>query len=197
MLSKNTERKSELWLTLLFLLFLRYLSGCFFLWKVWTQESFKSRLSLIVRYHAINWRDTTDFDYEDDCRTGCRSVSHCQQQQSYSGLHSPGRPNSTYCWCFFVVSMKFLVDLCRFLQAVSIKLVYAKTATKICQQFVLQLGILVEFVILTIYYYLLYLLYISDSSSFKSFCQKCETTICTQIFATAFNPGHKWQSWIF
>ena len=149
------------------------------------RSHFKSSLSLIVRY-------TTDFDYEDDCRTGCRNISHCQQQQSYSGLHSPGRSNSTYFWCFFfVVAMKFLVDFCRFLQAVSIKHVFAKTATKICQQFLLQLGILVEFVILTICYYLLFLLYISDSSSFKSFCQKCETTICTQIFATAFNPGHK------
>ena len=35
---------------------------------------------------------------EDDYRTGCRSVSHCQQQQSYSGLRSPGRSNSTYFW---------------------------------------------------------------------------------------------------
>ena len=32
----------------------------------------------------------------DDYRTGCRNVSHCQQQQSYSGLRSPGRSNSTY-----------------------------------------------------------------------------------------------------
>ena len=27
--------------------------------------------------------------WQDDYRTGCRNVSHCQQQQSYSGLHSP------------------------------------------------------------------------------------------------------------
>ena len=40
-------------------------------------------------YNTINWRDTTHFDSEDDYRTGCRNVSHCQQQQSYSGLHSP------------------------------------------------------------------------------------------------------------
>ena len=33
-----------------------------------------------------------------DVRTGCRNVSHCQQQQSYSGLRSPGRSNSTYFW---------------------------------------------------------------------------------------------------
>ena len=31
------------------------------------------------------------FDFEDDYRTGCRNVSHCQQQQSYSGLRSPER----------------------------------------------------------------------------------------------------------
>ena len=45
---------------------------------------------------TINWRDTTHLDYEDDYRTGCRNVSHCQQQQSYSGLRSPGRSNSAY-----------------------------------------------------------------------------------------------------
>ena len=33
---------------------------------------------------------------EDDYRTGCRNVSHRQQQQSYSGLRSPGRSNLTY-----------------------------------------------------------------------------------------------------
>ena len=35
-------------------------------------------------------------DSEDDYRTGCQNISHCQQQQSYSGLCSPGRSNSTY-----------------------------------------------------------------------------------------------------
>ena len=30
---------------------------------------------------------------DDDYRTGCRNVSHCQQQQSYSG-RSSGRSNS-------------------------------------------------------------------------------------------------------
>ena len=28
---------------------------------------------------------------EDDYRTGCRNVSHCQREQSYSGLRSPAR----------------------------------------------------------------------------------------------------------
>ena len=45
-----------------------------------------------------DWRDTTHFDSEDDYRTGYRNVSHCQQQQSYSGLRSLGRWNSTYFW---------------------------------------------------------------------------------------------------
>ena len=49
-------------------------------------------------YPGWNWRDTTHFDSKDDYRTGCRNVSHCQQQQSYSGLPSPGRSNSTYFW---------------------------------------------------------------------------------------------------
>ena len=39
---------------------------------------------------------TTRFDSEDDYRTGRRNVSHCQQQQSYSGLRSPRRSFSTY-----------------------------------------------------------------------------------------------------
>ena len=33
---------------------------------------------------------------EDDYRTGCRNISHSQQQQSYLGLRSPGRSYSTY-----------------------------------------------------------------------------------------------------
>ena len=45
---------------------------------------------------VINWRDTTHS--EDDYRTDHRNVSHCQQQQSYSGLRSTGRSNSTYFW---------------------------------------------------------------------------------------------------
>ena len=38
----------------------------------------------------------TTEDSEDDYRTGCRNVSHCQQQQSYSGLRSPGRWVQTF-----------------------------------------------------------------------------------------------------
>ena len=34
--------------------------------------------------------------------TGCRNVNHCQQQQSYLGLRSPGRSYSTYWSNFFV-----------------------------------------------------------------------------------------------
>ena len=33
-----------------------------------------------------------------ESRTGCGNVSYCQRQQSYSGLRSPGRSNSTYLW---------------------------------------------------------------------------------------------------
>ena len=52
----------------------------------------------VTESNTINWRDTTHFDSEDDYCTGCRNVSHCQQQQSYSGLRSPERSNSTYFW---------------------------------------------------------------------------------------------------
>ena len=47
-------------------------------------------------FNTMNWRDTTHFDSEDDYRTGRGNVSHYQQQESYSGLRSPGRSYSTY-----------------------------------------------------------------------------------------------------
>ena len=40
-----------------------------------------------------------------DYRTGFRNVSHCQQQQSYSGLRSPGRSYSTYLWDFILIDV--------------------------------------------------------------------------------------------
>ena len=46
-------------------------------------------------FNTINLRDTTHFDSEGDYRTGCRNVSHCQQQ-SYSGLRSSGRSCCAY-----------------------------------------------------------------------------------------------------
>ena len=71
------------------------------------------------------WYDTTYFDSEDDYRTGCRNVSHCQQQLSY-------RTQPAFGVVVVVVAMKFLADFCRFLQAVSMKHVFAKIAIKIC-----------------------------------------------------------------
>ena len=82
---------------------------------------FKSRLSLIVRVNVVLNRtvvvdsdrrldnmcgshlqsqreDCNPFDSEDDYSTGCRDLSRCQQKQSYWGLRSPGRSNSTYFW---------------------------------------------------------------------------------------------------
>ena len=50
------------------------------------------------RLTIVTWRDTAHFDSEDDYRTGCRNVTHCQQQRSYSGLRSPGRSSTTYFW---------------------------------------------------------------------------------------------------
>ena len=42
----------------------------------------------ILLFHSLQIL-TTKIDSEDDNRAGCRNVSHCQQQQSYSGLRSP------------------------------------------------------------------------------------------------------------
>ena len=37
-------------------------------------------------YNIINWRDTTHIDSEDDYCTGCRNVSHRQEEESYTVL---------------------------------------------------------------------------------------------------------------
>ena len=44
----------------------------------------------ILLFHVLQILTTkmTLFDSEDDYRAGCQNVSHCQQQQSYSGLRS-------------------------------------------------------------------------------------------------------------
>ena len=45
-----------------------------------------------------------------DYRIGCRNVSHCQQQKSYSGLRSPGQSNSTcFSFCFYQIKMMMTV----------------------------------------------------------------------------------------
>ena len=43
--------------------------------------------------NPINWHDTTHFDSEDDYPTGCRSISHGQQQiQDYVYPHNQTQP---------------------------------------------------------------------------------------------------------
>ena len=94
---------------------------------------------------------------------------------------------------FFFVAMKFLVtfaifaDFLRFLQAISIKHIFAKLrqiAIVVFRHF----AILLEFFLFLLY--LLFFLYISDSS-FNFFFTKIAKTVCYQIFARVFNPGHK------
>ena len=61
------------------------------LWKVWTQESFQKYV---------------EFDRP-------RERSHCQQQQSYSGLRSPGWSNSTYtCYCTHYININLSPSRC-------------------------------------------------------------------------------------
>ena len=62
-------------------------------WCYWLWRLVISNWCVSIRLLS---RDTTHFDSENDYRTGCRNVIHCQQQQSYSGLRSPGRSKSTY-----------------------------------------------------------------------------------------------------
>ena len=54
-----------------------------------------SIVSQIVSSPVVR-HDTTHFDSEDDYRAVCRNISHCQQQQSNSGLRSPGQSNLAY-----------------------------------------------------------------------------------------------------
>ena len=53
-----------------------------------SQSEFYHVISWNYTHNTINWRDTTHFDCEDDYRTGCRIVSHCQQQQQRSSRRS-------------------------------------------------------------------------------------------------------------
>ena len=47
--------------------------------------------------HCCNSHSTKNkmADSDDDFRSGCRNVSHCHRQQSFSGLPSPGRSHYT------------------------------------------------------------------------------------------------------
>ena len=60
----------------------------------------KKSITTLVWHHGYSELNTSgkitclifvQFDCEDDYRTGCRNVSNCEQQESYSGLRSPGR----------------------------------------------------------------------------------------------------------
>ena len=74
-------------------------------------------LNCSLWFNTFNWHDTTHFDSEDDYCKGCRNVSHCKQQQSYSGLCCPGRSYSTFLWndswvqTFHSCSLKCLICL--------------------------------------------------------------------------------------
>ena len=62
----------------------------------WWRQSIRSRIR--VWYHQLTWYHSLWLQRwpSNDHHTGCRNVSHCQQQ-SYSGLRSPSRRScSTY-----------------------------------------------------------------------------------------------------
>ena len=48
-----------------------------------------------TRLIPFDWQTTLSLDSDDDFRSGCRNVSHCHRQQSFSGLPSPGRSHYT------------------------------------------------------------------------------------------------------
>ena len=51
-----------------------------------------------TRLITFDWQTTLSLDSDDDFRSGCRNVSHCHRQQSFSGLPSPGRSHYTIEW---------------------------------------------------------------------------------------------------
>ena len=69
-------------------------------WQTTMTNNIETSLSNQVNNQSIiPSTDVTQFTFthfEDDYRTGCQNSSHCQRQQSYSGLRSPGRPSLTY-----------------------------------------------------------------------------------------------------
>ena len=48
-----------------------------------------------TRLITFDWQTTLSLDSDDDFRSGCRNVSQCRRQQSFSGLPSPGRSHYT------------------------------------------------------------------------------------------------------
>ena len=48
-----------------------------------------------TRLITSDWQRTLSLDSDDDFHSGCRNVSHCHRQQSFSGLPSPGRSHYT------------------------------------------------------------------------------------------------------
>ena len=68
---------------------------------MYKSQYIKSRLSLIVRVNVVLNRTVvvdSDWRFDNLCGSHLQSQRLQQQQQSYSGLSSPGRSNSTYFW---------------------------------------------------------------------------------------------------
>ena len=95
--------------------------------------------------------------------------------------------------CFFG-AIKFLVTFAIFLDFCKqflLNIFLLKLRQKFCSKVLLQFAILVEFVIFAIF---AIFLFISDSSFNSFFVAKIAKTICYEIFATVFDPGHKWRA---
>ena len=87
-----------------------FLIDFFFFAKGLSHFIITGRLCMMVPVNVVvNRTVVVDNEYVFYC-TGCRNVSHCQQQQSYSGLRSPrpGRSYSTYLWLFLTISSQNL-----------------------------------------------------------------------------------------
>ena len=65
-------------------------------WPITTNERYLSLTAKITakltnqfsptRLRTFDWQTTLSLDSDDDFRSGCRNVSHCHRQQSFSGL---------------------------------------------------------------------------------------------------------------
>ena len=78
------------------------------------QSQMKRQLMILnSKFISINWRDTTYLDSGYGYCTCCWNVSHCQKQQSYSGLRSPRQWNCTSSrgWCNLTESFLQIIEV--------------------------------------------------------------------------------------
>ena len=94
----------------------------------------------LLQFKTVNGKNPGD----DDFRSGCRNVGQCHQQQSFSGLLSPGRSNHTNdCYSLFesymqiITKVSFCSQVLLYTTCGEIEIeLWSKEAPKACRNFV-------------------------------------------------------------